>query len=853
MSIAARRLQRTDAPDLNAKYKFGFEAGTNGSNVTTSVVALGDTAWGAVGIGGDASLKYDNTYAMTGSLAAHLIPGTSVQTVTRWALPKASTVGAYRYYVRWDANPTADTTIVWLGSNSSTKVTSVVITSAGNIRVYGTPVSSVYTTGAGALPLGQWVRIELAYQVNTADAANSKVWLGVYLGKSTTPVASSGWVTADIGTAGVTYVRVGKHDSAANTTPHWFDAITLEDGATSLLGPIEPSTQTVSPIADAGSLPVGTASYPVPTGAIFLATDGSDSNAGTEAAPVATLTRAIALVPSSGTIVVREGVYNEGEDAQAQTYPYGVWLTKSATIQNYPGEEVWFDGSTPVTGAWTANGSTWSTSYNCVFNRSPTNSDGADDGWGASSGAGGWWTDPSYLEAAWPDMVFYDGTQLTQVTSLAAVTSGTFFVEGADTGTGKWFQGTKLYIGDDPTGHEVRYANKAKFMTMGGTSNTSAMRGIGIRRYASAQATFSSMYIQHSLTMENVWVEDIACGFAHLDSGPATSITKLTARRIGFNVISSNNADNIVVDRADMQGANYAKWNIYGPAIATIKVNHTQFITIKNSIFKDSYSNGFWCDSTCNTPVIVNCLFQNLTNRAIDLETSSDGIVANSKFINNGADTIFINDSDTARIYNCTLAENNWGYRGTGGVRGISTSQNVSPISVGQSKRRYDNSSYAFNIDSRLPTSYYTDYPQHQWTINYVTICNTVIARPGIHAYDTFASDNSSDSFRAAGRTFLADMHPTMNGNVYHWTTQPQYPWIAAMGYGVSPTVRFSLSAWQTYTGQEANSSFTTTDPLNSNYEITSTTYHNNAVALPADIAAFVGQATGTKHAGAFW
>jgi len=92
-----------------------------------------------------------------------------------------------------------------------------------------------------------------------------------------------------------------------------------------------------------------------------------------------------------------------------------------------------------------------------------------------------------------------------------------------------------------------------------------------------------------------------------------------------------------------------------------------------------------------------------------------------------------------------------------------------------------------------------------------------------------------------------------MNGNVYHWTSQPQYPWVAAIGYGVSPTVKFTLASWQTLTSQEANSSFTTSDPLDGSYQITSQTYHNNAVALPSDIAALIGQSSGAKHAGAFW
>jgi len=613
------------------------------------------------------------------------------------------------------------------------------------------------------------------------------------------------------------------------------------------------SIDTSSPIADAGSLPVGSASYTVPGGAIFMATNGSDSNGGTIGSPVATLTKAISLVSTGGTIVVRAGSYNEGEDTQDSGYPMGVVLQKSITIQNYPGEAVWFDGSTPVVGTWTSNSGTWNTPYDRIFNRSPTNDDGKDDGWGAQTGAGGWWTDPNVPQACYPDMVFYDGVQLDQVATIGEVTTGTFFIEGADTGLKKWFQGTKIHIGDNPAGHQIRYANKAKFMTLPGFTYTTTIRGVGIRRYASYVVGHGTIYNQHDLTLENVWCEDVRAEFMSLDTSPAFTITKVTALRVGNNVIGSNQADNVLIDRADFRQANYAKWNIFGPSIATIKLNKCQLLTVKNSIFKDTYGSGFWCDSTCNSPIIVNTLFQNITNRPIDYETASDGIIANCKFISNGADTIFINDSDTTRIYNCTLAENNWGNRGTGGPRGVDSSPNVSPISLGQSTRRYDNSNYSFNIDTRLPSTYYSSFSQHQWTINYITVINTVIARPGANAYDMFITSNSGDNFRAAGRTFVNDMHPTMNGNVYHWSSQPQYPWVAAMGYGVNPQVSFSLTSWRTNTGMDTSSSFTTSDPLNASYQITNQTYHNNAVALPSDIAALIGHPTGTKHAGAFW
>lgn len=77
-------------------------------------------------------------------------------------------------------------------------------------------------------------------------------------------------------------------------------------------------------------------------------------------------------------------------------------------------------------------------------------SDGADDGWGAGSGAGGWWTHPDRPQASWPDMVLYDGAQMEQVATMGEVGPGKF-VEGSTT-TGKWFQGTRLHVSSNPNG-----------------------------------------------------------------------------------------------------------------------------------------------------------------------------------------------------------------------------------------------------------------------------------------------------------------------------------------------------------------------------------------------------------------
>src|SRR5258708_1860598 len=65
--------------------------------------------------------------------------------------------------------------------------------------------------------------------------------------------------------------------------------------------------------------------YAVPGGAVFVAPGGLDTNTGAAGAPLASIARAIAVVASGGTIVLRGGTYRE----QLGT------ITKRITIQPY--------------------------------------------------------------------------------------------------------------------------------------------------------------------------------------------------------------------------------------------------------------------------------------------------------------------------------------------------------------------------------------------------------------------------------------------------------------------------------------------------------------------------------------
>jgi hypothetical protein len=239
---------------------------------------------------------------------------------------------------------------------------------------------------------------------------------------------------------------------------------------------------------------VGSASYPVPAGALIVDDSGNDAAAGTQSAPLKTLTRAVANAPSGATIVMRGGTYHE-----SVTIP----PNKRLTVQSWPGEAVWLDGSVPVSGWANASGK-WRAAWDVVLDHSPTYTRGAPDGEGPAWG----WINPAFPMASYPDQVWIDGVAQRQVQTLAQVAPGAFFYdEGA----------RQLYLGTDPGGKDVRAANLVRALMV--RSDGSTVRGIGVRRYAPSVPDMGAVTIERAgVTVENVAVTDNSTTGLHVGS-----------------------------------------------------------------------------------------------------------------------------------------------------------------------------------------------------------------------------------------------------------------------------------------------------------------------------------------------
>ena len=183
---------------------------------------------------------------------------------------------------------------------------------------------------------------------------------------------------------------------------------------------------------------------------------GSDTNDGSAERPFATLGAALKAAPSGATVEVASGTYREGE----------LSTSKKLTITAGKGQQVSLNGADIVTD-WNDNGDGTYSSARSDFVRfshvSTVNANPAIEGM-----------------AAYPEQVFVDGKELTQVADRSEVGPGTFWVNDPDPVTlvnpqnnrqgynVKPHTGVSYVLGDNPSGHTVEVVQHHRSLTLGG-------------------------------------------------------------------------------------------------------------------------------------------------------------------------------------------------------------------------------------------------------------------------------------------------------------------------------------------------------------------------------------------------
>jgi parallel beta-helix repeat protein len=382
-----------------------------------------------------------------------------------------------------------------------------------------------------------------------------------------------------------------------------------------------------------GAAELGSISYPAPKNAIFVSLTGSDGAKGTKQKPLKSVQEAISTAKSGQTIVLRGGSYSQRVTITSD---------KTVTIQPYRDEIVWFDGTNVVTN-WHQSGAMWtSDGWTTQFDSSPTYERGAPD----NTEPGFAFINPDFPLAAHPDQIWIDGTEQTQVATSGEVVPGTFAVD---------YAASRLYLGSDPTGHEVRSSSKTK--AFGIQSKNTVIRGIGIRRYGTPVSGFGAITVEApGVKISNVLIEQNATTGLFIGAGNV-SLSNLTVRDNGMIGVGANYADNLLVSGLVVTGNNTQHFN-NAPVSGGVKITRSRNVTIQKSRFSGNFGPGLWFDQSDFNGNIISNQLSNNAGHGLILEISDRFVVAGNRVSSNLGNGIKINNTSNVQVWNNTLTNN---------------------------------------------------------------------------------------------------------------------------------------------------------------------------------------------------
>lgn len=549
-----------------------------------------------------------------------------------------------------------------------------------------------------------------------------------------------------------------------------------------------PTPAPPAPPATYGSLPVGQARYAPKATAVYVdPINGNDANTGAITAPFRTINAAARKAVDQ--VVLRAGVYYE---------TVAGWGKNGITIQGYPGEAAWLDGSQVVTG-WTKVGNVWHrTGWTVTHDRgssfSPRSSDQS-------------WNSTENPCASWPDAIWLAGVELRQVRTEAEVVAGTFCVN---------YDAQRIVLGSDPTGKEVRAAVLERAWLS--TNDDSVLRGVGVRKYATPCSTLGAVRgVRRRNHVEHVVFEDISsigASFGDDYDGGDCSVRYVTTRRCGLNGIHGNNADRFLVEHCDIGLSNSRRFKL-APTAGGVKVTRSRDVAIRHNLLEGNLAIGIWLDETVvGFEVVGNVSRDGAAKADILVELCEDGIVAGNEIAGRGRAEfcIWVFDCGQVKVYNNAV----------GGAT-------IADIQLKGDERRHD--TWHTARDPRYPTAAQSGTT---WELRLVDVANNIRRAGGPRGM--LVQDVNPT---AAARLNLLEQALLIRNNV----------WQLAVGDVI---VRWGNEGQMM--GIRTVADLVALDAHNVGNTIaaagTFTVDHSKALPIPADVAAALGVPAGTKHFG---
>jgi len=378
--------------------------------------------------------------------------------------------------------------------------------------------------------------------------------------------------------------------------------------------------------ARVGAAAPGTTRFPVPDDALVVAPRPAGG-------VYTSIARAVAAAPDGATVVVREGSYHESLVLPRE---------KRVTVQAWPGEEVWLDGSSRVSG-WRKAGGAWVVDgWEHHFDASPTYTQGAPE-----DPRPGWtFVDPAHPMAAHPDQLWLDGTAQRQVGSRAEVTGGTFFVDQP---------ARQLVMGSSPTGRTVRASTLATAVTVVGEGDV--LRGIGVRRYATSVWQLGAVLVAApGVRVSDVVTQDNATTGLSVIADDVT-LQRVTARDNGLMGIHAHAADGLRGTGLLVTGNNIEQFN-RAPSAGGMKVTQSAGVRLSASRFSGNLGHGFWCDMSCTDLELTGSELDSNTGSGAVVEISSGVAVTGNLLRRNQLDGLWLIDSDRVEVSGNAVLDN---------------------------------------------------------------------------------------------------------------------------------------------------------------------------------------------------
>ncbi|MEZ7124637.1 LamG-like jellyroll fold domain-containing protein [Nonomuraea sp. AD125B] len=552
-------------------------------------------------------------------------------------------------------------------------------------------------------------------------------------------------------------------------------------------------------------------SYSVPADAIFVAPTGNDANPGTQGAPLRTAGAAVAkaVVGKMTTIVFRAGEYRERLGNVAAP----------VTLQPYPGEKVWFKGSSEIRPAQlVADGNAWRL-----------------DGWNPGSVCRA--TAPAYDECmnplhfnddnpvgGDPQMVFLDGEPLRQVATREEVRAGTFFHDGpAD----------KTYIGSDPVGRRIEITARKSGMHFFAGADGSIVRGLGFAHYGSSQnqSKEPAALIAQAKGMvfeKNTIIHNAASGL--LVNADDVRVSGNAIAENGYLGIGAHRSAGLTVEgnrvlRNNTEQLGYSRgYNLAGAGMNATRVTNA---TVRDNVFEANQGVGLWCDLSCHNLTIIRNLIRANSHHGLHYKVSGQALIASNVLADNGSTGLSILGSNNVRVINNTSI---------GNAQAMAVQEDVRPTCPGEDDVCPTDAEKALGIT---------------WDTADITLMNNVIAGGTSTAPLVNTTDNNTG---ASGRRVGADgMIPAaqMHHNGYSRTAGDTpgtlVQWSRVTGSSIHHT---SLAEFQAATGRDANSRYQETSyvgnaPAGDYRLVPGSPAESAGAALPADVAAVLGVPSG--------